>query len=261
MLADGIYYWRVRACDDVVGCGPYSAALRFQVDTVPPRVALIRPNGGEILPASGPGFFDVVWTCADEAGGSGLPANPVALAYSLDGGVTFPYAIAAHEANDGLFPDWDTPEADSSALSVQVQCVDRAGNTGTDASDASFTVLTGKVFMNGETRVLIVNPETGKFGLAGAQSLALCSGVGVTQKPNDLILLPDRPARYAPSTNTASTITFPASGNDYTAGCAMDNSRWIYIAGVTTSTDLATPGAFQTNLKGSFDGFVAKVGF
>src|SRR5215203_4574327 len=68
-------------------------------------------------------------------------------------------------------------------------------------------------------------------------------------------------ARYIPSNNTASTLTFPASGNDYTAGCAMDNSRWIYIAGVTNSTDLATPGAFQTNLKGSFDGFVAKVGF
>jgi hypothetical protein len=68
-------------------------------------------------------------------------------------------------------------------------------------------------------------------------------------------------ARYTPSTNTASTITFPAPGNDYTGGCAMDSSRWIYIAGVTTDDDLATPGAFQTSLKGSFDGFVAKVGF
>jgi hypothetical protein len=68
-------------------------------------------------------------------------------------------------------------------------------------------------------------------------------------------------ARYTPSTNTASTITFPALGNDYTGGCAMDSSRWIYIAGVTTDKDIATDGAFQTELKGSFDGFVAKVGF
>lgn len=68
-------------------------------------------------------------------------------------------------------------------------------------------------------------------------------------------------ARYVPSNNTASAITFPAAGNDFTGGCAMDGSRWIYIAGVTTSADIATAGAFQTQLKGSFDGFVAKIGF
>lgn len=68
-------------------------------------------------------------------------------------------------------------------------------------------------------------------------------------------------ARFTPASNSVSYLTFPATGNDYTSGCAMDASRWIYIAGVTTSTDLATPGAFQTNLKGPFDGFVAKVSF
>jgi len=68
-------------------------------------------------------------------------------------------------------------------------------------------------------------------------------------------------ARYTPSTNTASTRTVEALGNQFTAGCAMDNSRLIYIAGVTDDKDIATDGAFQVNLKGAFDGFVAKVTF
>ncbi len=191
-LADSIYFWHVRACDGVVGCGPYSPASRFQIDTVPPMARLIRPNGGEILPASGPSFFDLTWTCADNAGGSGLPGNPVTLAFSLDGGATFPYLIATHEANDGLFSDWDTPTIDSSALSVLISCADNAGNVGTDASDASVTVLTGQVFMNDEIRILILNPGTGKLGLSGENSLALCSGVGASQKPNGLIVVPDR---------------------------------------------------------------------
>jgi beta-propeller repeat-containing protein len=68
-------------------------------------------------------------------------------------------------------------------------------------------------------------------------------------------------ARYTPSTNTASTRTVEALGNQFTSGCAMDNSRLIYIAGVTDDKDIATDGAFQINLKGAFDGFVAKVTF
>lgn len=191
-LADGIYFWRVQACDDVVGCGPHSASFRFQVDTMPPMVRLLRPNGGEIFPANGPAFFDLTWICADEAGGSGLPANPITLAYSLDGGAAFPYLIAAGEVNDGLFPDWDTPDVDSSAVSVGVACIDHAGNLGADVSDASFRVLTGKVFMNDELRILIVNPDTEKFGLSGAESLALCSGLGASRKPPGLIVVPDR---------------------------------------------------------------------
>jgi hypothetical protein len=85
--------------------------------------------------------------------------------------------------------------------------------------------------------------------------------VGQVSQPDGSGLYDIWAAHHIPSNNTVSTLTFPASGNDFTSGCAMDSSRWIYIAGVTTSTDLATPGAFQTNLKGSFDGFVAKVGF
>ena len=68
-------------------------------------------------------------------------------------------------------------------------------------------------------------------------------------------------ARYTPSTNTASTRTVEALGTQLTTGCAMDNSRLIYIAGVTDDDDIATDGAFQVNLKGAFDGFVAKVTF
>ncbi|HSK76630.1 MAG TPA: SBBP repeat-containing protein [Thermoanaerobaculia bacterium] len=68
-------------------------------------------------------------------------------------------------------------------------------------------------------------------------------------------------ARYIPSTNTASSFTVVASGNDLASGAAMDSSRFLYVAGATTSTDLATGGAFQVNLKGPFDGFVLKAGF
>jgi hypothetical protein len=46
--------------------------------------------------------------------------------------------------------------------------------------------------MNDEDRILIVNPDTGKFGLTAASSLPLCSGVGASQKPPGLIVVPDR---------------------------------------------------------------------
>jgi PKD repeat protein len=41
-------------------------------------------------------------------------------------------------------------------------------------------------------------------------------------------------------------------------GMTVDNASALYLAGVTTSTDLATSGADQTSLKGSSDGFLAK---
>jgi beta-propeller repeat-containing protein len=68
-------------------------------------------------------------------------------------------------------------------------------------------------------------------------------------------------ARYTPSLNSASIFTVVIDGNDLSSGAAMDSSRWLYIAGATTSIDLATDGAYQPELRGPFDGFVMKVGF
>jgi len=48
-FADGKYYWRVRAYDEVDAKGKWSAVWSFKVDTKPPAVtALYKPNDGKV---------------------------------------------------------------------------------------------------------------------------------------------------------------------------------------------------------------------
>jgi hypothetical protein len=48
-------------------------------------------------------------------------------------------------------------------------------------------------------------------------------------------------------------------GTDYGCGIAVDGSGSAYVTGYTTSTGLATAGAYQTTGGGYYDAFVAKL--
>src|SRR5205807_1989041 len=61
------------------------------------------------------------------------------LAWSSDGGATYPNAIATGIANSGSY-SWTVPNAPTTSARVRVTAHDAAGHAGADASDASFTI-------------------------------------------------------------------------------------------------------------------------
>jgi hypothetical protein len=114
-----------------------SASGTVVLDTQPPTFpggGLTAPNGGEVWDFGS--THAVAWTAAADAH---LAASPIGLELSLDGGATFPTAVASAEADDGAY-SWTLPDVESTAARVRVSAVDRAGNRVTDASDATFTI-------------------------------------------------------------------------------------------------------------------------
>jgi len=55
--------------------------------------------------------------------------------------------------------------------------------------------------------------------------------------------------------------TYIGKNKDYGYGIAVDASKNIYIAGMTDSSGLATTGAYQTSLMGTYDAFVAELNY
>lgn len=101
-------------------------------DVTPPVVTVTAPNGGETWKAGS--TRNVTWTATDAVG-----VTAVDLAWSSDGGATFPNAIAAGIANSGSYA-WAVPDAPTASARVRVIARDAAGNAGRDSSDADFTI-------------------------------------------------------------------------------------------------------------------------
>lgn len=101
-------------------------------DATPPTVALTAPNGGETWKVGA--TQSVTWTASDNVG-----VTAVDLAYSTDGGATFPNTIATGLTNSGSYA-WTIPAAPGTALRVRATARDAAGNSAADASNASFTI-------------------------------------------------------------------------------------------------------------------------
>src|SRR5204863_2321397 len=64
----------------------------------------------------------------------------VDLAYSTDGGATYPNVIATGIANSGTYV-WTVPNTPTTAARVQVTAHDAACSSASDASDADFTIF------------------------------------------------------------------------------------------------------------------------
>ncbi len=103
-------------------------------DVTPPAVALTSPDGGEDWKAGS--SHAITWTATDAVGVTGVD-----LAYSTDGGASFPNAIATGLANTGSYP-WTVPNAPGSAVRVRARAHDAAGNLGADSSATNFSIST-----------------------------------------------------------------------------------------------------------------------
>ncbi len=60
--------------------------------------------------------------------------------------------------------------------------------------------------------------------------------------------------------DTLFTMALHGNGEDYIMDIAVDKERSLYVVGNTTSTNIATEGAYKTSLSGSSDILIAKIG-
>ncbi len=97
-----------------------------------PGAYLVNLNGGEVLD---PGEqADIQWISADD-----VDVVDVDILLSLDGGATFPTLVASATADDGLFT-WTVPDEYTDEARIRVVARDASANTGSDDSDADFTI-------------------------------------------------------------------------------------------------------------------------
>ena len=101
-------------------------------DVTPPAVAVNSPDGGETWKAGS--THAITWSATDAVG-----VTSVDLAYSTDGGASFPNALASGIANSGSW-SWTVPNTATGTARVRVIARDAAGNAGRDSSAANFTI-------------------------------------------------------------------------------------------------------------------------
>jgi len=110
------------------------AARRASTDAQAPSITLTSPVGGEDWKAGS--SHAITWTASDNVGVTGVD-----LAWSGDGGASFPHAIASGLANTGSYA-WSVPNAPGAAVRVRATAHDAAGNVGADSSATDFTIDT-----------------------------------------------------------------------------------------------------------------------
>jgi len=101
-------------------------------DLVNPSVTVTAPNTSVTWKAGS--THAITWTATDNVG-----VTAVDLAYSTDGGTSYPYVIATGLANSGSY-SWSVPNTPSSTALVLATAHDAAGNVASDASNYYFTI-------------------------------------------------------------------------------------------------------------------------
>jgi len=116
------------AVDDIeiVGC-PAS------VDTEPPSVVVVYPNGGEEITEGSD--VEIKWSSGDDYG-----IRQSIIAVSYDGGVTYPDTVGFGGAFDSTFV-WNAPLGEHSSCRIGVRVIDRGYNETFDESDSDFSIV------------------------------------------------------------------------------------------------------------------------
>jgi len=122
----------LRDCDNASLASSIGTAASVAIDNAPPTVTVTSPNGGEFWAIGS--SHAITWTASDNVGVSGVD-----LAYSSDGGATFPHVIATGLANSGSY-SWTIPSDATPQALVRATAHDAAGNAASDTSDANFTI-------------------------------------------------------------------------------------------------------------------------
>jgi trimeric autotransporter adhesin len=132
------------------------------VDIAPPSVTLVSPNGGEAWNAGE--NQPITWTATDNVG-----VTAIDLAYSTDGGATYPNTIATGLVNTGSY-EWAVPNVDTETARVRVTAHDAANHATADDSNADFAIHSSEAgvadVLLGPGEVLGVYPNPAYAGSA-----------------------------------------------------------------------------------------------
>ncbi|MDP1537410.1 MAG: hypothetical protein Q8L95_09540, partial [Burkholderiales bacterium] len=181
--------------------------------------ALTAPNGGEAWLQET--SHAITWDEGAVSDANPQAGNLVSLEYSTDGGASFPNSIASGEANDGSYA-WTVPTVDSTTVRVRVTAVDKAGNRGSDASNANFTIAPiaptlGGISVSDNDGA---DPAPAEAGYTNRQSVAVT--LSAANNPTQMILAED--ASF--SVNSTGWIAFNANATYSLSG--GDGAKTVY---------------------------------
>ena len=126
----------------------------FIIDSTPPIIFVISPNGGEQL--TGGSYFTITYQSLDANFG---PYN-TNISYSLTGRDGPWYRIATQVNNTGSYR-WKVPYRNSNDVYINISVFDRAGHTSYNQSATNFSIISGP-------ELLITYPNGGEIFPGGA---------------------------------------------------------------------------------------------
>ncbi len=223
------------------------------LDRVAPTVAsnaLTAPNGGESWLRGT--TQNITWNTGAISDDNLKSVSTLSFDYSTDGGTSFPNSIATGEADDGTNV-WTIPADDSTTARVRVSAYDKAGNLGSDSSDANFTIVPIAPALSGISVVDSdsADPAAAEAGYTNDQSVAVT--LTTSNFPSQMMLAED--AGF--SVNSTGWITY-SSNATYTLSAANE-TKTLFVkvrngAGETAALsdtitlDTSAPTLFATTL-------------
>lgn len=153
------YFIRISATDEFLNIGSDTSDNAFSIDnidTVPPQVLVIYPNGGEVVS----GEIPIQWVAYDNFT---MDLNgTILIEYSADDGSSW-NQIASQQDNTGIYV-WNTIIVpDGNLYLIRVSATDEALNVGSDTSNSSFSILNHPDFPPGNLQVH--GPSAGGNGI------------------------------------------------------------------------------------------------
>src|SRR2546426_111835 len=181
--------------------------------------AVTSPNGGEIWTVGA--TQAITWTT------SGTVAN-VKLEYSTDGGVSYPFVVAASAANTGSF-SWTIPDSISNTVRVRVSDVTDASTN--DISDANFKI---------RGNLTVSAPNGGEVWVIGSAHTITWTSAGT---------IPSVKLEYSKDNfATATLIAASVSNTGSFAWTIPDDASTTVKVRVTNTADATVFGASTANL-------------
>jgi hypothetical protein len=209
-------------------------------------VTLTSPDGGEDWKAGS--SHAITWSASDNVG-----VTAVDLAWSADGGTTWPGSIATSLANSGTFT-WTVPDAPGGNLRVRATARDAAANAASDASNASFAISRWQVTASAgpggsvspagvtalaEHATLTITVSTlAGFALAGVVVDGAGIGAVASHTFSDIAADHTLAASFADIAAPTAALTSPAGGETWDAGVSHDVTWTASDNAGVTSVDL-----------------------
>ena len=165
------YHYRVTSVDPS-GNSASSGILSFQavLDTTPPVVSLVRPNGGERVFAGTP--YVIHWNATDTVG-----VTAVDVEFSSNAGAVYaPVPDCTGLPGTAQTCTWAAPGPITTQGRIRVIARDAAGNSGSATSSANFTVVTGAASLTLTAPITAVS-----WTIASAQNVTFNHNFGVGQ--------------------------------------------------------------------------------